>query len=72
MMYCGYFQKLGNFDADIPGQMGCCPTIDRDSSSVEVTGHCEVSVSVTVKVTPGMESPKRMLQNCTNEDHRFR
>ena len=66
-----YFQNVANFDVDMPDQMGCCPTIDGSSSWVEVTG-CEVRVIVTVKVAPGMEMPKRMLQNCTAEDHRFR
>ena len=51
--------------------MGCCPTIDRDGSFVTVTGR-DVIVNIIVKVAPGVESPKRTLQNCTSEDHKFR
>lgn len=62
---------MANFNADIPDQMGCCPTIDGSDSSVTVSV-CDVSVNINIKVAPGMESPKHMLQNCTAEDHKFR
>ena len=56
---------------DLSDEMGCCPTIVKQSSEISTSG-CAVQVKIVINITPsGKESIRQATQNCTSEDHKF-